>query len=215
MTTWQPWIVDGRKPPTAAVNWQGEAMRRSPSHAPTMQGDVAVPVAQSIITGLLLGGPVGAVLVYVTQLPWYAALCAVCAVMACAWLVLLVDHRRLLWGIERITHTDIDGDREVGPPEELRVELSHTDAVGNYHAQILSIPGIEADRLRQFAAAVTSGKGLAVNAWTGSGALFTRSEYDRLLAELQRAGLAAKGAGVSGWALTRPGRAVLAEVARR
>jgi hypothetical protein len=90
--------------------------------------DVLVPVLQAAISGALLA----ALLVFVVSelVPdWDADLLKVwsitaLAITAGAWLLLLGQTRRLLWTVEKLTGHDLDGDRQVGRPQERLVVVN-------------------------------------------------------------------------------------------
>ncbi|RMD63451.1 hypothetical protein D6833_05655 [Candidatus Parcubacteria bacterium] len=93
------------------------------------------------------------------------------------------------------------------------MEVVHRDADGALKSIYrLDLPdSITREKLREFAAGVFV-KGLSHGAWTGGAGLFSRSEYDRLMAELERAGIVAwidPENRTQGRKLTRPGRAAL------
>jgi hypothetical protein len=135
-------------------------------------------------------------------------------VAGAVWSMLLVDHRRLLWDNERATHQDLDGDGTVGRVQEVRLSISHYDESGRFvRMEYLNIPGITQEQLQSFAREVTRGMPLAVASWTGRGALFSRGQYDALMAELQRAGLVRDDGGNIGRVLTAAGRSILKKIA--
>ena len=190
------------------------AARRAGARAPGVAADVGVPLFQALATGALVGAPVGAAAAWATGGPWWLAPAGMAAVSAAAWGWLLVDHRRLLWTTERVIGADLDRDGRLGPPQVVRLEVMTMDEAGRTRqVQILEIPGISQEQLREFARAVTQeGRGLAVNYWTGTGKLFTRSQYETVMAELIRAGLVRE-AGRFGRELSAAGRGVLRRVA--
>ncbi len=91
--------------------------RREPSSSSTVESEVIVPLAQSSITGLVLGlvWLTGSILWHRIDLAPYALIITI-VTMAVVWLMLLREHRSLLWKLETITRTDLDGDRFVGRP---------------------------------------------------------------------------------------------------
>jgi hypothetical protein len=88
-----------------------------------LEGDFLVPAAQAGLTGLLLGALLAALLwLFVPDLeahPLAIWAGATLVIVAVAWLLLLVDTRKLLWNIERLTGQDLDGDQEIGRPGHL------------------------------------------------------------------------------------------------
>jgi hypothetical protein len=77
---------------------------RAPARSAQVGSDVLVPLLQSGVTGILVGvvfwNPKAGVLAFFI-----------------AWLLLLFDHRRLLWRIERVIGRDITADGKVGHPD--------------------------------------------------------------------------------------------------
>jgi len=91
-----------------------------PARAAEVGSDVAVPLLQSAITGGLLAIPATllakALVPEAPGLQLYAILAS--GFMCIAWMVLLGEHRKLLWLIEGVTGHDLDGDKSVGQPQE-------------------------------------------------------------------------------------------------
>jgi len=85
---------------------------RTPARSAQVGADVLVPLCQAIATGFFLAIAIGAF----TSLKVGALTFAV--VSGVAWTLLLLDHRRLLWSIEKVVNADIDHNGHVGPPPE-------------------------------------------------------------------------------------------------
>lgn len=83
--------------------------------------DVVVPLAQALLTGALLAALVvfllGELAPNFDGNRWAVWFALALAITAAAWLLLLSDTRRLLWGIEVLTGQDLDGDAQIGRPE--------------------------------------------------------------------------------------------------
>jgi len=99
---------------------------QAPARAAGLVSDVAVPFLQSLLTGVLLGGVVSFV---VSRSQWGGDVgilfVGLVLVVAClCWLVLLGQHRALLWATERLTGQDLDGDRQLGKPRERLVVVN-------------------------------------------------------------------------------------------
>jgi len=117
MKRYDAW-ADARQVPPGA-----ELETAQPARTADIQADVAVPGLQSIISGAMVGG---VVVVVATAAGWdgdgWRLFVAVAAfISAAAWVVLLADTRRLLWGIERVLGADIDGDGKAGKPVDERL----------------------------------------------------------------------------------------------
>jgi len=85
--------------------------QRSPSRSAEVRADVVVPLLQSAVTGL--AGVVAGLAFWGVR----GGLALGLAVFCVTWLSLLMDHRRLLWRIERVSHLDLDRDGVRGEPE--------------------------------------------------------------------------------------------------
>jgi hypothetical protein len=109
-----------------------------------------------------------------------------------------------LWTIETIFNVDLDGDGQVGQPT---TELSATIERPDGSLQVLRDkfqldPGL----VIEWGKDALLGKSIGINAWTGSGKPFTRTEYENFLSTLNQMGLAHKAGGNQGWQLTDRGR---------
>ena len=100
--------------------WDGaDLTMTTPSREPGFVADVVVPFFQCMVTGLLFSSLV-TFLVGLTDYDgkltplWVGLMLAVATV---AWLALLVDSRRLLRVVEKLTGLDLDRDGVVGPPK--------------------------------------------------------------------------------------------------
>lgn len=108
-----------------------EVESATPARAADLVADLLVPLGQAAVTGGLLGGLFVFLLAEVGGFKgdlvkvWALASLAVAAV---AWVILLLDSRRLLWALERVTGRDLDGDRQVGEPQERLVFLNRERA---------------------------------------------------------------------------------------
>ena len=98
---------------------------------------------------------------------------------------------------------DLDRDGQVGEPvTELSAIIEQEDG---YTRMVRDKLNIDPALINEWAKGIAVGKTLAVNTWTGKGNLFTRAEYDNLLATLSDMGLAENIAGKS-WQLTHTGK---------
>jgi len=89
-----------------------------PGRSANLEADVVVPAAQAALSGVLGGSLAAWVLHEVagwdTVRVWIVATALVTAV---TWGLLLREHRRLLWELERRWDVDLDGDGHKGEPE--------------------------------------------------------------------------------------------------
>ena len=164
-----------------------EAERLRPSRAPSIEADVLVPAGWAGGLGIIVFG-VTVYLAIINGYQWHLGCVVSLAVMGLTFLIGIFGLQKTLWMVERISHLDLDGDHVIGQPT---VEL-HTnvhDESDRVRRQYIMDIGVTPEKLRDFCQGVLGGRGLVVNAWTGKNNLFSRSEYDRLMAELERAGM--------------------------
>ncbi len=104
----------------AGVEWE----RRRPVRSAAVESDVVTPVLQSAISGLVIG-VVASVVAVVASVPRpvLIGVGAGSGVLAVTWGVLLGEHRRLLWEVERIIGADVDGDGVAGDPVTVESDL--------------------------------------------------------------------------------------------
>jgi len=138
--------------------------RRKPVRPAKVESDVTVPLLQSIITGITGGIVTGSVAVLVGQ-GWQSLLYGVAGsgvVFGLAWSVILGEHRRALWEIERIIGRDLDGDDQIGQPiiqrEPVRVESIERNVRGGAkRIRYVTLPvGVNDADLERLAEAVLS-----------------------------------------------------------
>jgi len=164
-------------------------MHSEPARPASVASDVVVPGLQAAITGAVAAAVAGAAAWALGWPAWVAAFAGL-AVLAVSWVLLLLDHRRLLWAVENVTRADLDGDGETGrplaAPSKLVLEvIQNGERRGIDFLQL----DIEEGAFLQWAAAAIAGRSLAVSGWVGRGRPFTRGQYDGMLAELERAGI--------------------------
>jgi hypothetical protein len=124
---------------TATEQGPGQLEMQTPTRAPGIASDLVVPFGQAMITGGLLSGLVTFISAragYDGELLalWFGLALFIGTV---TWIFLLVDTRRLLRQIEKLTGLDIDGDGKVGNPQD-RIVLVNADKAreeAQQHAQ--------------------------------------------------------------------------------
>jgi len=190
---------------------QWDVYHSEPARAASVASDVAVPALQSLISGVVAGAVTLALCVAFGWQMRIAGAVAL-AVLALAWVWLLVDHRRLLWAVENLTHADVNRDGAIGQLEPARLVLEVKHSGGERSGFDFLHLGIDQADFLTWARAVLDGRSLAVGQWVGRGRLFTRGQYDALMSELERAGIV-RAADVrnpqSGRELSPAGRAAL------
>ncbi len=177
-------------------DFSGFYEQMQPARAGSVHADVLVPLFQAVITGVFVAAAA-------TVASWYLATRNITInlyifagsfilVAAFVWVKLLADHNRLLWHVERLTGRDFDGDGYIGEPPEREpdqvVVVVRRPQKEGENVEFLHY-GVHRAALEKFARAALRGESLAVNRWTGSGAPFSRGEYENLRAALKSDGL--------------------------
>jgi len=175
----------GRSAP--ADQWS-DVYYSEPARAASVGSDVAVPALQALISGVVAGAVVLALCVAFGWALRIAGAVAL-AVLAITWLLLLVDHRRLLWAVENLTRADLNRDGAIGQQEPARLVLEVKQSGADRRGLDFLHLAIDQATFLQWAAAALDGRSLAVSSWVGRGRLFSRSQYDGMIAELERAGI--------------------------
>jgi hypothetical protein len=165
-----------------------ERIWQSPSREPTVGADVAVPLLQSLASGAMAGLALIAPTVG-WHWRWYVPLLGACLITVGAWLLLILDHRRLLWTVERWTGRDLDGDGQAGPPPKpktVRVEVAER-ARGHQTTRLADLP-VSEELLTDVAIAVLrQGRGLSRG---GLSHVLSDPAYRQLRRSMLEAGLA-------------------------
>ena len=213
-TTWAPpgqYTGSGDLPP-------GSEMETAiPARPASFVADVVVPLVQSLVTGALLGGLAVFLLGELAPSwdvdPFKVWAGVALAISTLAWLVLLGQTRRLLWAVEKLTGQDLDGDRQVGKPQE-RVVI-----VGAGKAQEQAAQRENEQRASQFAQFVAGIpiKGTAIRSWESELGRDTYQEYRDALIRLGWARWnSTKKDGTpnetKGWALALPAAEILERI---
>jgi hypothetical protein len=184
--------------------------RRTPVHPPTVGGQVVVPFLRSVISGwwFMLAG---IVITNAAEWPWWVPLVFFILGGSCVWCAKGLSDQALFL-IESATGRDINQDGDIGRPV-VHVEVSDLD---QRQWRFMDLPGTP-EALQELARGVLAGKTLAEAEWTGTGRPYTRNEFRDLRAQLVDRGIAAwrnPQHPAQGVELTKPGRAVFAEIAR-
>lgn len=121
------------------------AYRKTPFRKPEMIPDVWVPLAQSLVTGLLASVVFAVITPAFPGWTWYTGPVIGLVVVALAWIFLLWAGRGMLWVIEEITGMDINGDGDVGQPQKRVVEVAVKEGRST---RLAELPGDEAGLIR-------------------------------------------------------------------
>jgi len=185
--------------PEAAGHQDGgyfEAARERPARPMNVESDFITPLLQSLGVGAFVS-LAGLYLAWYNNAAWHLACFGGVAAAGLFFVAALLANRKLLWIAERVIREDIDsGDGVAGqPPQQLPappppLEVIHRDESGSLRTMYrLRLPDDITDKkLREFAKGALL-KGLSHGVWTGKAGLFSRSEFDALMAELERAGI--------------------------
>jgi len=197
LPAWQPWLKTRYSAMgmgmAQAIDAGAEYERRRPARNASMESDVLVPFLQSTFTGLLAGivGSGVALLVFPTSPAWISGPSVGAIAWGIAWMVLLKDHRALLWEIERVIKTDIDQDGQIGQPGEAdaaadqdtaprrndvtRVELTEQTRTSQRIVN-MELP-IDPNKFRILARGVLNGFPLSEAQWAGKGNLLSTPKF--------------------------------------
>lgn len=198
--------------PPGAVPDGAELESAAPARAADLVADVAVPFLQAVVTGALVGSLLTLALAELVPdydgdllLVWAGATLTISTL---AWLFLLLDTRKLLWAIERLTGADLDGNQVAGPVVRVEVTSGRREVY-------FDLPGTP-EALATLARGVLNGRSFAEDSWSGRGAPFSRGEFRQIRDALIERGLAvwrnpqAKAQGVE---LTAAGKSVFQRLA--
>lgn len=191
LAPWQP-----EPPAPVAPGHSMTAIRQTPVRGQNLEADLATPFLQAIATGLFVS-ILGLYLAWVRQgVLWHHGIIAGVVAAGIYWLLTLSWNRKLLWLVEEIIQSDVDGDGQAGQPAALQqqvttLEMVHRD--DGIQRRRFDLPdGMTEVDLIDFASGVlVEHRGLAESSWTGRGRPFSKPKYRELLDVLGRAGLVA------------------------
>lgn len=202
-TAIQPWE------PSSVIPGPGyfEATRERPARPLNIESDFLTPLLQSLVVVFFCFLSSLYVIWYFSRMVWHLSCFVSILAGGLFFLFSVVLNRKLLWIAETITQEDLDNSGEIGKPRELDpLEVVLRDEQGRFKRQYNLETGIDDRRIIQFAQSVLNGKSLAEGNWIGSQGIFSKSEYNQLISELERAGLVTwKGAKNQGRELTQVG----------
>ena len=151
------------------------------SHMQTISAGFAVPLLQSIATGVFFGLIALVISLWYKVDDWgyWSALTALVSGVLC-WITSLSLWRDIVRLMEWAIHRDLDNDHVIGKPtpepeRTVRVELTDHDN-GSYHKQITELPYPQ--RLPEIAEGLLAGKPFSERTWVPS--LFTPLEFAML-----------------------------------
>lgn len=152
---------------------------------------VVVPLAQAVITGVLIGLPIGA-LSWLAGFsnPWKVVLVVWLVVQGCAWLVLLFRWARLVELVERSLGVDLNADGFIGEPPVERIDPIRVEILDrpDRKTTFVDLPA-SPEQLRLLVAGVARGAPLSETFWTGAGRPFSKAEFHELRQAMLKGGL--------------------------
>ena len=171
--TQQPWTQARRLESTAGLNLPGlptplnvtSAYRKTPVRKMELVADVAVPLAQAVVSGLLVGGLSTPLFAAAQNIPWYAGIYVGALSVGVVWGFRMAASKETLWVVEELTGSDIDGDGHAGPPPAYGVRAELRTEAG---WQFSTLPGDPA-ALHALAGAVTGGDSFSERTATAAG----------------------------------------------
>jgi hypothetical protein len=212
-----PWV----QPAQVGTMPPAEVETTAPARPASFIADVVVPLVQAVVTGALVAGVVTAIAASRGSGNLFALWGGLTlGISAIAWLVLLFDTRRLLWGIERLTGLDLDRDGTKGKPEQERRTIEvHLKQGGTTRIIGADWLGLDDDKLLMLAADLVRGRRLAESDLGRDRVIFSRgiNEFRAVRSRLVEAGLICPvnpEAPSQGYTVTRPGRAVFERLAK-
>lgn len=164
-----PSILPTPVPASGAFDYE----RRVPARPATWESDFLVPLAQSVVWGIIgglasLAGPM------LAGWPWWSPLPMAGLSMSLAWWLISSDHQRALWIIEKIIQHDIDGDGQIASPPAYGVSV---EVKGEKQWQFAHLPG-EPIAVFKLAQMVAGGDSFSERTATNAG--LTQDEWRRL-----------------------------------
>lgn len=166
-----------------------EYERRQAGRAPTVEGDVRVPLAQSVIGGIMTG-ILAVPPVVIFEWPWQVPLVVSMVVSAVSWFAFIGEHRNMLWRVEKVLNRDFDGDGHKGNPVEHRTVIEgRIDDGHNVRDLILYFDDVPPEKIDLLFEAALGGVSLSEPAWCGKGKPFSKQEFMDVRDRMIEAGL--------------------------
>ncbi len=189
---------------TAPTIEAGASWYRKEPARPPVGADVGVPAAWAGLTGVALSLLSIPVTVW-AKWPWWAPLVILGGGAGLTWLALLIRWQNLLWRIEELVGSDLDGDEVVGEPQAVRVELVEPE---KRQVRFIDLP-VDDGTLKDVAVAVLLG-GRSFSR-RGLAGIISDGDFRGLQTAMLQAGLARyrDGKPNAGTELTPAGRAIL------
>lgn len=178
----------------------------------TVRSGVLIPLLQALVTGLVYGIGVSVVAWVMNMMGfdqaewWKIGLGAFLLAFARAWLYLLKEWRKYIYGEEQPDYPTVI------EPQTVKLEISANDG---RTMQFIDLPA-DTRQLIQLGQGITEGLSFTEAQWVGRGQPFTRTEFVRLRSELIKRGFLAWNSDLDparGVRVTGKGRAVMRQFA--
>lgn len=198
-----------------------EAYRRTPARDADFTADVLVPALQALITAII-SSLITLLGVGLFAWSWWSVPGVGLLVFGLAWLILLSDHRALLWSVESIINEDLDGDGHTGKPAALPAPRNPNSEPVRIQAEVregqrwlfADFPAPSNEAMYQFAQAVNDGRA-TFSERSASQHGFSREQWQALRDEFLAARLAkwnSPGSPRQGVALTNAGAGLIRKI---
>jgi hypothetical protein len=164
------------------------APREERSYLHTRGAGVAVPFMQSVVTAFIVAALFG-VAFWAFGLRRMEKVTVLIFVIALAWD--WFNHRRHWFGLtavlENIVNRDLDGDKVIGEPQTIRIQVDKIES-GRVHVTSLYDLPVDARRFKTLCEGLVADPPLPFSErqWAGKGKSFSGPEWRKLQAEMKR-----------------------------
>ncbi len=198
-------------------NGSYDAYRTTPTRAATLQADVLVPLAQSLVGATLATIP-AIVVAQIARWEWYSPLAVGSVTILVQWFSIVKKLEGERSVTEQFSYQPDPENCQAQPlsnkPDGIQLEVISKDDDFKASMKIITLPrSVTAEQFVSFCRDILVGKSLARRNWEGSGKPFSRDSYDDLVAAMQTAGLVMTVQG-KGKQLTKGGKRAIARMVR-
>lgn len=195
------------------LNGAYTAFRSTPSRASTIESDVLVPLAQSLVwsvVSILPAIPIS----YWLRYEWYFPFAVGSVSLLISWLSSQKKAESSLSVVEEFSYSpngESSGKALGGEPQGgIKLDVTDRSERDVIRIQFVALPpSIEVEKFNEFCKGVVLGKPLSRKEWTPERVLFSRDQYDQLVGELMSSGVVLSVDG-KGKVLSRGGKRALA-----
>lgn len=162
----------------------------------THQAGVAVPFTQSVVTAVMIGVFVFAMIAVPGMafrwrhwLGWAGTLSLFSTLGSMVGMWIFLQRRWLHLTAEKVLHIDIpDGGVENREPRTVKVQINQVKDNGHYQADMMTLPCSE-KQLEELAEGLKNGRKFTEREWAGTGRIFSIDGYKELKSVMLRRGL--------------------------